>query len=265
MKKRRFAAFLLLCTIFSCSLSRTPAGMVYAEQANEQESARVYPDTVQWFTATYAILTYRNGGELLVPGGGTPDDTFYAAVLKGVLQRDWNITDRKSAEDMITWLETEGHNQALKNYYNEHQLGQFATDMDLNASWDSTSEVISDAEAVRQMSAYMAYKTYGDYAVSAWDLSRALMLLGDYYVIGYYTYEEAMDKSLEIGRKLQAMYPSWDDFTQSYMYGYAYWSRPDVEDPQSEFHYRISVYNYLKAMENGPYRLDWNMELKKEW
>lgn len=83
--------------------------------------------------------------------------------------------------------------------------------------------------------------------------------------MGYYTYEEAMDKSLEIGKKLQAMYKSWDDFVQSYMYGYGYWSISAPTDPSTEFTYRSSLYQCLKSMENGPYQIDWNLELKKEW
>ena len=72
-------------------------------------------------------------------------------------------------------------------------------------------------------------------AVSYTHLSRALMLLGQCYVGGYYTYEEAMDKSLELGKELQSMFTSWEDFMQSYMYGFVYWSKSDPTKPQSEF------------------------------
>ena len=75
--------------------------------------------------------------DLYTPGGGTPDETFYALVIKSVMERDWGIRDRQSAQAMISWLEEEGHNQALLKYYEEHNLGQYETDVDLNASWDS--------------------------------------------------------------------------------------------------------------------------------
>lgn len=266
MKSRKFVTMLLLCALFSCCL-KTGIPRSFAAQASgdQTETAKTYPDTVRWFTSTYAILTLRNGCDLFVPGGGSPDEVFYPVVLKGSLERDWGITDRQSAQDAIAWLENGGHNQLLLKYYKDHNLGQYKTDVDLNASWNSGSGEISDAEAVRQMSAYMAYKTYGDNAIAAWDLSRALMLLGDYYVIGYYTYEEAMDQSLEIAKKLQLMYSSWDDFVQSYMYGFDYWSKSDPTDPSSEFTYRACLYHQLKAMKDGPYQIDWNLELKKEW
>ena len=227
--------------------------------------SRTYPDTVRWFTATYAVWSVRNGADLYTPGGGTPDEAFYALVIKSVMERDWGIRDRQSAQSMISWLEKEGHNQALLKYYEEHDLGQYGTDIDLNASWDSGQGEISDGEAARQMAAYMGYRTYGAYAASGWDYSRALMLLGQCYVAGYYTYEEAMDKSLELGKKLQSMFPSWEDFMQSYMYGFVYWSRSDSTEPQSEFQYRVSIYHYLDSLEDGPFKMDWNMELKKEW
>ncbi len=227
--------------------------------------SRTYPDTVRWFTATYAVWSVRNGADLYTPGGGTPDEAFYALVIKSVMERDWGIRDRQSAQSMISWLENEGHNQALLKYYEEHDLGQYETDIDLNASWDSGQGEISDGEAARQMAAYMGYRTYGAYAASGWDYSRALMLLGQCYVAGYYTYEEAMDKSLELGKKLQSMFPSWEDFMQSYMYGFVYWSRSDPTEPQPEFQYRVSIYHYLDSLEDGPFKMDWNMELKKEW
>ena len=203
--------------------------------------------------------------DLYTPGGGTPDETFYALVIKSVMERDWGIRDRQSAQAMISWLEEEGHNQALLKYYEEHNLGQYATDVDLNASWDSGQGEISDGEAARQMAAYMGYRTYGAYAASGWDYSRALMLLGQCYVGGYYTYEEAMDKSLELGKELQSMFTSWEDFMQSYMYGFVYWSKSDPTKPQSEFQYRAGIYQYLNSLEDGPFKMDWNMELKKEW
>ena len=52
---------------------------------------------------------------------------------------------------------------------------------------------------------------------------------------------------------------------QSYMYGFVYWSRSDSTEPQSEFQYRVSIYHYLDSLEDGPFKMDWNMELKKEW
>ena len=236
--------------------------MAVSQAATAQDTqSRTYPDTVRWLTATYAVWSVRNGADLYTPGGGAPDDAFYALVIKSVMERDWGIRDRQSAQAMISWLEEEGHNQALLKYYEEHYLGQYETDVDLNASWDSGQGEISDGEAARQMAAYMGYRTYGAYAASGWDYSRALML----YVGGYYTYEEAMDKSLELGKELQSMFTSWEDFMQSYMYGFVYWSKSDPTKPQSEFQYRAGIYQYLNSLEDGPFKMDWNMELKKEW
>ena len=229
--------------------------MAVSQAATAQDTqSRTYPDTVRWLTATYAVWSVRNGADLYTPGGGTPDDAFYALVIKSVMERDWGIRDRQSAQAMISWLEEE-----------EHNLGQYETDVDLNASWDSGQGEISDGEAARQMAAYMGYRTYGAYAASGWDYSRALMLLGQCYVGGYYTYEEAMDKSLELGKELQSMFTSWEDFMQSYMYGFVYWSKSDPTKPQSEFQYRAGIYQYLNSLEDGPFKMDWNMELKKEW
>ena len=88
--------------------------MAVSQAATAQDTqSRTYPDTVRWLTATYAVWSVRNGADLYTPGGGAPDDAFYALVIKSVMERDWGIRDRQSARAMISWLEDEGHNQAL--------------------------------------------------------------------------------------------------------------------------------------------------------
>ena len=60
------------------------------------------------------------------------------------------------------------------------------------------------------------------------------------YAAGYCTYEEAMDKSLEAAVKAQESFGSWDDFNQSYLYGYAYWTGEDLQDSGSSAAERAS-------------------------
>lgn len=89
--------------------------------------------------------------------------------------------------------------------------------------------------------------------------------MGYGYAAGYCTYEEAMDKSLEAALKAQESFDSWDAFNQSYLYGYAYWSGESLDDPDSSAAERARTVDTLESQANGPFSIDWNMELEKEW
>ena len=89
--------------------------------------------------------------------------------------------------------------------------------------------------------------------------------MGFGYAAGYCTYEEAMDKCLEAAKKAQESFGSWEEFNQSYLYGYAYWMGENLEDPESSAAERVGIVDTLNSQANGPFSVDWNMELNKEW
>ena len=115
------------------------------------------------------------------------------------------------------------------------------------------------------LAAYDAWSAYGDAAISAWDLSRVNTIMGFGYGAGYCTYEEAMDKCLEAAKKAQESFRSWEDFNQSYLNGYAYWTGESLDDLDSSAGDRAEIIKTLHSQNNGPFSVDWNMELKKDW
>ena len=82
--------------------------------------------------------------------------------------------------------------------------------------------------------------------------------LGFYYIAGYYTIEETLDKSLETAKTIQTKISSWDEFVESYLAGDASWSGTDASD-------RRYIYEQLKTSAFNPFSLDWNMPLEKSW
>lgn len=98
-----------------------------------------------------------------------------------------------------------------------------------------------------------------DYLADAgWDYSRAMSLLGFYYLAGYYTEEESLDYSLDLAKDIQNHFDSWDSFMESYFIGYEYWAGEDSDD-------RREIYEELKSSSDIPFQLDWNMTLEKTW
>lgn len=216
-------------------------------------------DTLRWFNATYALITRLNGGDLNLVAGYEPGEAIESMVQE-MLERDWEVTDKATLDESINWLLTEGHNKDALDYItevgaDEMSAEELATAMDENAFTDEQKTVLQ--------SAFDAKAAYGDQAIAGWDLSRAMSLIGWGYLANYYTYEEAMDKSLETAQLIQTTFGSWDDFINSYFYGYSYWSGESAEDADSQAAERRQLYDQLKG--EGVYDVDWSLQLTKEW
>ncbi len=102
------------------------------------------------------------------------------------------------------------------------------------------------------------YEQYGSDAAAGWDYSRAMSLLGYYYLAGYYTEEEALDQSMETAVVIQSTFDSWDDFMESYFLGYEYWAEESSDE-------RRALYEEIKAASDSPFQLDWGMTFEKTW
>ena len=102
------------------------------------------------------------------------------------------------------------------------------------------------------------YEQYGPDAIAGWDYCRAMNLMSFYYLAGYYTEQEALDKSLEIARTMQPLFESWDDLMSSYMRGYEYWAEESADE-------RRALYEDLKTRQDNPYSVDFKMQLEKTW
>ena len=218
-------------------------------------------DTLTWFNATYAVITTLNGGNLNLVAGYEPSEMI-KEVEQGLLERDWDVTDRASLDETIEWLLTEGHNAGALSMLDSLGTDGMSRDelISVMEEYGYYEEDIADI-----LAAYDAKNAYGGNAIAGWDMSRAMSLMGWGYLAGYYTYEEAMDKSLETAQTIQQTFSSWDDFFNSYFFGYSYWSEEALDDPTSQAYERHELYEELKSDSTGVFRVDWNTALTKEW
>lgn len=215
-------------------------------------------DTIQWFNNTCAVLTTLNDWDYTLYGGRKAN-TVSEILAQSVLLDSWNVTDRESADETLDWLLTEGHRVSFAEemrYLEESGLSDVPSETRAEAI--SETYDIDSEWATRYADWFALYEQYGGNAASGWDYSRAMSLLGFYYLADFYTEEEALDLSLEIAENLQATFDSWDSFMESYFAGYEYWAEESSDD-------RRAVYQELKASPDNPFRLDWNMTLEKSW
>lgn len=247
--------FLLVVT--GCGTSQVSKGIKAVQESKEETIS----DTMRWFNATYGIVTTRNGGDLNLISGFDKDNPRDVLIIKNSLKQSWGITTKEEAEDTINWLINEGgDNQSLLGEYNEYSLGEYTREELVEAIAD-----MDKADQVYLLGVYDAVQAYGENAIVAWDLSRAMQLLSWSYMTGLYTFEEAMETSYQVAQRLQTTYNSWDDMMKSYFYGFQYWNEDDPEDESSESYKRKQIYLQLKTQENSPYSIAWDMGFKKEW
>ena len=215
-------------------------------------------DTVRWFNASYAVLTELNGQDYN-RFAGLPANETTKALEQQSLDEWWGVTDRASADETLTWILNEGHRFGFVDnckYLEESGLGGVEADKRQEFILDNFE--VSEEEAQAYISSYALYEEFGEHAIDGWDYCRAMNLVSFYYLAGYYTEQEALDKSLEIAQTIQPLFESWDDLIGSYMRGYEYWA----EESSAE---RQAVYEDLKTRADNPFAVDFKMALEKTW
>ena len=82
----------------------------FHEEAPEVEDnfASEMSDTIRWFNASYAILTDLNNWDYNL-FGGLPANDDSAAIVQQLLPEWWDVTDRASADETLSWILSEGH------------------------------------------------------------------------------------------------------------------------------------------------------------
>lgn len=236
---------------------------IQSEEDARKEANRL-PQTILWFNATYAPLTYSNHCDWELVGGMRVAD-YNQDLVKRSLSRDWGIDDKSSALETVERLLKDGHRAKCRDCMEElNEMGLLDADEETFAQGLVDSGI--EDNLFRYVIAYYMHQDGldADY-IAAWDLSRANQLYADFYICGYMTYEEAMDASLKNSLKLQEMYDSWDDMVSAYMLGYQFWQSDPCLTDDSPTMRRYECVETLAEMEDGPYTLDWDMKLEKCW
>ncbi len=215
-------------------------------------------DTIRWFNASYAVLTDLNNWDYNL-FGGLPANDDSAAIEQELLKSWWDVTDRASADSTLEWILTEGHRADFKanmQTLTEDGFGDVPAEDRVSVLVESYGLNNEDAETYAN--AFDMYTQYGETAIDGWDYCRALSLMGYYYLAGYYTEQEALDKSLEIAQMAQPLFETWDDLMDSYLRGYEYWNGDSSDE-------RRGVYEDIKTREDNPYGVDFKLALTKTW
>lgn len=226
--------------------------------------------TKDFINGMTAVLDSVNGGSIretykMLEDMGADESQLeiLASGARQSLSDSWGVESTSDLLETADWLMNEGHNQNALEFLAD--FGGFdETDRD---AFDAKlrEQNLDEESCISLLAAYDAWSAYKEGAIAAWDLSRIGTIMGFGYAAGYCTYEEAMDKMLEAAEKSQELFDSWVDFNKSYLYGYSYWAEESLDDSGSSAGGRAELVSSMESQVNGPFAIDWNMELKKEW
>lgn len=231
---------------------------------NPSDSTKSSTETVRFINGTYAVITKLNGCDYNKIGGYEKTKTYVESVNK-TLKEWWDITNLNKGMKTINQLTSDKgmHNEAFLEEVKNYGIDKMSqTDFHQNLA-----KITDPKQVIHLKLLYNAYNDFGENALMAWDLGRANFLLGDFYIIGYLDQNTTLAKSLEITKRIQKTFKSWEEFNKSYMYGYQYWSNEDPSDlnPSSMYQKRKKIIEDLKADPNSPFQINWNTVLKKDW
>ena len=121
-------------------------------------------------------------------------------------------------------------------------------------------------ETVEYMSAGPGFTKCGCQAARAWQLCRSMQLLAMGFVAGWYSREELVRRSCQVGRAMQEHFRSWDELCQGFLDGFFAWLSGafGVEDAQAALQERRDIYRELQQRPDSPYRLSWYLPLNPE-
>lgn len=228
------------------------------EPVADEIAAVPITDTIRWFNGTYAVLTRANGWDYNLVGGVSAN-TLGESIMQSMLDEWWEVTDKESADETMEWLLGEGHRVGFVDnmlYLEESGIKDVPAEGRKDFVFENFE--VNEQEAQNYADWYNAFEEKGENAIAAWDYSRAMSLLGYYYLAGFYTQTDALDASYDLATFIQQEFDSWESFMESYMIGYEYWAEEGSEE-------RREIYEEIKAASDSPYNLDWNLTFEKSW
>ena len=193
----------------------------------------------EWMLGMGAILAAVNNRDPYSIGmsARSASSTTYA---RNTLKGSWGCNNREDVLFQIEAIRDLGHNN---NFLFDAALARSLT----------AEEYAYILENATGMDKYMwplvvaLDEKWGEKGVAAWDWFRSSHLAGWGYLAGYLTLEEAYKLAEPAATLVRNTFSSWDEATENYLDGYAYWGRIDTSQTNNDFARRTAIYERLKG------------------
>lgn len=174
----------------------------------------VYPNHKLWGLAVGAVIIEMDRGDHYWIGGREPGPKT-KGWCESLLSDYYGIDSRESALN------------GLKYYF---QQGHSAQAVDILASLDDSPETDTFQQKLVRDAAQQIEK----YALTAWDMARAVMVAGRCCWAEYLSEEEAWQLIMTAAAKVQKTFPSWRMFVVNYELGRLFWSKGAAHEPTAK-------------------------------
>lgn len=213
------------------------------------------PQPILWVNGTYAVLGKINMWNPKIFGGF--GDVASKIECKPALKNSWGVKNKQDLDETIQELVEGMHNNSLVSKVYDSEINTLSRE-----EFEEEMKKLDKKEVVTYFTnMYNIYEKFGDNAILGWDLSRATSLCSMGCKAGFYTYQEGLTKALEISRQIQSTFNSWDEFHESYMAGYLFWSKDSVTSRGSGYNQRLKIIAGFKKDPKSFCHLDWNLDL----
>jgi hypothetical protein len=193
----------------------------------------------QWMLGCGAILAKTNGRDPYSIGM-LPRSSSSASSSRRSLADSWDCHNREDVIMTIAVMTDGGHADSFEF---EAELVNSLSDFEYKILLEMSSGLDSFMwPFVKSLS-----EKWGDKGIRAWDWFRMCHLAGWGYLAGYLELEEVYKLVEPVAQRLKDTFASWDEATENYMDGYAYWSRTDIRKENTSYHQRLKIYEDLKA------------------
>ncbi len=191
-----------------------------------------------WLLGAAAILAKTNNRDPYLVGTMSRSKANVDTMRKS-LEQSWSVENREELIYQINAIGNSGH-----SYSFDEDIKLFKS-----LSESERAELLSSAEGVDKYMWPMVQsldKKWGSKSIRAWDWFRALHLCGWGYLTGYLELKEAYSLGEPFAKKLRETFSSWDEASENYLDGYAWWGRIDLSKPGNAFEKRSQIYEKLK-------------------
>lgn len=235
------------------SLRNTPQIRAQRELLNDA--------AVLWYNAVCAPIFATENKDWKIFGGYWAGKKERMQADYQILQTEYSAVNRQELMDKLYEIAQTGERFHYNHLMNEYQNRGF---------FELSREQICMDTAFPHLSLYQrrwlydmiaGYKTYEEKALLGYDISRAIYGAQLGFTAGHLGAVEALTLCKEFGKTLQAAFSNWEEFTNSYLLGYEYYTQQDKQDLSSGLAQRIYLIERLHQ-EKGPFDLEWNVVLE---
>ncbi len=202
------------------------------------ESKRTLTPT-QKFILAASSPTIGNNYKCVIDIWETRDSEAEVSQVKKLFEWGWGEFTYENAKNMAE--------DCLNRGYNVKYMEYCSTETPLQELTSKYTDF--ELQLLKEMK-----QKYPKQGMLAWDLVRALSVVGGAYMGGIMGYEEAVKIAFRACKLLQENFSSWDDMVGSYTLGYQFWRGERKTD-------RLEYYKKLKK--TWIYKIPWNTVLKE--